>query len=135
MVRNSGRTERTRESEAEDFVGGCGGICGGAIGRWEFMGAGVAGEFEPGIAGVDGRGARDQREHVGYWRVEFGVAVWIDFDESARTGIFERAIGVRVRRGAGMGADAEDEYGLWRRSESVCVQVDSVATEESEAVL
>jgi hypothetical protein len=66
--------------------------------------------------------------------VEFGIAVWIDFDEPARAGVFKGATGVCFRRSAGVGADTENEYGLWRGSESVCIQMDFVRTEEGEAV-
>src|SRR6202795_1279397 len=134
MVQDSGSAERTSEIEAEDFVGGCGGIAGGAFGRGQFAGAGFAGEFEPGIADLDGRRAWDKWKHVRHGSVESGIAVWIDFDEPAWAGIFEGATGVCVRCGAGLGADAEDEYGVWRGSESVRLQVDIVAAEESEAV-
>src|SRR5882762_1364607 len=64
--------------------------------RLEFSGDPCAREFEPGIADMDGRRAWAQWEHVGYGRMESGVAVWIDFDEPARAGIFEGAVGVRV---------------------------------------
>ena len=96
IVRDSGCAGRTRESEAEDFVGRRGGIAGGAFGRGNFTGARFAGEFEPGIADMDRRRARDKWKHVGYGRVEFGVAVRIDFDQPTWAGIFEGAIGVRV---------------------------------------
>ena len=59
MVRDSGRAERTRESEAKDFFGG---VCSFEYGdgwRGAGAGAGIAGEFEPGIAGVDWRRAWD----------------------------------------------------------------------------
>jgi hypothetical protein len=59
MLQDSGSAERTRASEAEDFVGRRGRNALGAFGRGGFAGAGVAGEFEPGIAGVDGRRAWD----------------------------------------------------------------------------
>ena len=54
-----GKGGETREPEAEDFVGGCLGIVGRAIGREEFAGARFAGEFEPRAADLDGRRARD----------------------------------------------------------------------------
>ena len=57
MVQDSGRAENT--GEAKNSVGGRGGIAGGAFGRGELAGAGFAGEFEPGIADLDGRRARD----------------------------------------------------------------------------
>ena len=59
MVQDSGKAESTRENEAEDFLGGNAGFGVGALFRGEFAGAGVAGEFEPGAADLDGRGARD----------------------------------------------------------------------------
>jgi len=134
MVQDSGRAEQTREGKTEDFVGGSVGADGDGFGREEFARAGFAGKFEPGIADLDGRRARDKWEHVGYGRVESGITVWIDFDEPARSGIFEGAIGIRVRCGAGLGADAENEYGVRGRGESVRVQVDLVGAEEGEAV-
>ena len=91
MVRDSRCAEKTSESDAEDSVAWCGRIAGGVIGRERFAGAGVAGEFEPGIADMDGRRAWAQWEHVGYGRMESGVAVRIDFDGPARAGIFEGA--------------------------------------------
>ena len=59
MVQDSGSAERTRECKVEDFVGGCGGVAGRNFGSWKFVGAGSAGEFEPGIADLDGWRARD----------------------------------------------------------------------------
>jgi hypothetical protein len=59
MVRDSGCAEKTSEGEAEDFFCECLGIASGAIWRGKFAGAGVAGEFEPGIADLDRRRARD----------------------------------------------------------------------------
>src|SRR5580692_11066561 len=59
MVQDSGIAERTRECKAEDFVCGCGGVGDGSFGRGEFAGAGIAGEFEPGIADLDGWRAWD----------------------------------------------------------------------------
>ena len=56
-VQDSGRAERTRE--AKNFVAGSVGVAGDAFGRGESAGAGVAGEFEPGVAGLDGGRARD----------------------------------------------------------------------------
>jgi len=96
MVRDSRCAEKTSENDAEDSIAWCGRIAGGVIGRERFAGAGITGEFEPGIADMDGRRAWAQWEHVGYGRMEFGVEVWIDFDEPARAGIFEGAVGVRV---------------------------------------
>ena len=59
MVQDSGRAERTRERDADDYFDGRDGVAGGAFGRWKFAGARVAGEFEPGVADLDGRRARD----------------------------------------------------------------------------
>jgi hypothetical protein len=135
MVQDSGTAERKREREAEDHFGGSAWVGVGAFGRKRIASAGFAGEFEPRIAGMDWRRSWDLWEHLGYGCVEPGIAVWIDFDQPARAGVFEGATGVRVRRGAGLGGDAEDQYNVWRRSESVRVQVDFVGTKKGEAVL
>ena len=59
MVQDSGRAERTRESEAEDFFDGSSEFCGSAFGRRKFAGAGGTREFEPGVTDLDWGRARD----------------------------------------------------------------------------
>src|SRR5215472_10846440 len=93
-----------------------------------------AGELEPGMADLDGRRARDQRKHVGYERLEFGFALRVDTDRATRAGICEGAARVCLRHRAGLGNYSEDEYGVWRRSESVCVQVDIIRAQKSQTV-
>ena len=59
MVQDSRGLERTREIDGENFVGGCTGAGGDAFGRERFAGAGIAGEFKPGVADLDWRRTRD----------------------------------------------------------------------------
>jgi len=71
IVQDSGRAERTRECRAQDFGCRCVGIAGGVIGRERFAGAGITGEFEPGIAGLDrrGHGLNGSTSDTGVWNL------------------------------------------------------------------